>query len=127
MKYYIYEQATGKLDKAIDNYSMFIGTGYAGMGAGKNDPAMQVLRMIGPLPRGWYDIGPAYDSPTKGPNCFNLVPDPTNEMFGRNSFRIHADSIEHPGQASEGCIVMNHTIRQLIKDNLAEYNRIQVV
>ena len=35
-----------------------------------------------------------------------LIPSPTNEMFGRSEFLIHGDSLEHPGAASEGCIIL---------------------
>ena len=32
-----------------------------------------------------------------------------NRMFGRNGFYCHGDSIEHPGDASDGCIVAHGT------------------
>ena len=33
---------------------------------------------------------------------------------GRTNFLIHGDSTNHPGDASEGCIVLSRTIRQAI-------------
>jgi hypothetical protein len=33
---------------------------------------------------------------------------------GRTHFLIHADSTNHPGDASEGCIVLSHPIGQAI-------------
>ncbi len=43
-----------------------------------------------------------------------LTYDPSNEMGGRDGFFIHADSYEHPGQASEGCIVLPLQLRMMI-------------
>jgi hypothetical protein len=33
---------------------------------------------------------------------------------GRTRFLIHGDSIRHPGNASEGCIVLDRAARQAI-------------
>jgi hypothetical protein len=35
-------------------------------------------------------------------------------MFGRDGFLIHGDSVEHPGTASHGCIIMSRAIREAI-------------
>lgn len=80
-------------------------SGYSGQGAGKNNPNMTYVKDIGPLPCGVYTIGDPYNHPTLGPVCFNLEPSGTTDMFSRGLFRIHADSIAHPGYASHGCIV----------------------
>ena len=79
--------------------------GYAGRDAGKNNPAMQDVHDIGPLPVGLYTIEPSETNPKLGPVAMRLTPDPANEMFGRAGFFIHADSVRTPGQASHGCIV----------------------
>lgn len=106
-----YEQATGKL---FNNAGQLFGVGYAGRDAGKNNPAMQNVKGIGPLPVGFYTILAPYNHPTVGKYAMPLIPDPTNEMFGRNSFFMHGDSEEHPGLASHGCIVQMRTIRGLV-------------
>ena len=49
-----------------------------------------------------------------GPFVLRLTPAPTNEMFGRDGFLIHGDSIEHPGSASHGCIILPRAIREAI-------------
>lgn len=109
-----YEQSTGILRR--DGNS--VGTGYAGMNTpavqGKNNPAAQDVPMIGPLPQGSYTIGPQHQEPKLGPMAMRLTPAATNEMFGRAGFFIHADSISHPGAASEGCIVLSSALRSLI-------------
>ncbi len=85
--------------------------GYAGGNCGKNpeginNPDMQAVHNIGPLPCGTYTIqGPPYHNPNTGLNTLNLVPDAANQMFNRGSFRVHGDTAT-PFCASEGCIVI---------------------
>ena len=105
-----YEQSTGQLF----HNGVFHGAGYAGNGAGLNNPAMQDVSCVGPLPRGRYRIvGPPYDSPKVGKCVLNLEPDPGNEMFGRSAFRMHGERLPPapPKEASEGCIVQARDVR----------------
>ncbi len=88
--------------------------GYSGKGAGKNNPLLQEIHNVGPIPEGTYTIGVPHDSHTHGPFAIPLIPDGANEMFGRAGFLIHGDSIEHPGAASEGCIIMPRSVRERI-------------
>jgi hypothetical protein len=106
-----YSQSTGILISADRTVT---GHGYAGKGLYKNNPTAQCIKGEGPLPRGFYTIGPAYKHETKGPVCMNLTPDASNDMCDRSLFRIHGDSIADPGNASEGCIVQNKAIRQFV-------------
>jgi hypothetical protein len=99
--------------------------GYSGKGIYKNDPAAQDMHDLGPLPRGFYTIGPAYNSPKTGPMSMNLAPDASNVMFGRAGFRIHGDSIQEPGEASDGCIIQAEPIRNRI--NFSPDKRLQVL
>ena len=105
-----YEQLTGRILQDDE----LVGTGYAGSPQGKNNPDMQEVAQTGPLPRGTYAIEAPQNSPHTGPFTLDLTPDPANEMFGRSEFRIHGDSIEHPGTASEGCIITARAIRERI-------------
>jgi hypothetical protein len=105
-----YEQLTGH----ILQDDVLVGLGYAGSPEGKNNPDMQDVAQTGPLPRGTYSIEAPQNSPHTGPFTLDLTPDPANEMFGRSAFRIHGDSMEHPGTASEGCIITARAIRELI-------------
>lgn len=107
---HMYEQLTGEL---LDETNNPIATGYAGREAGKNNPDMQNVKGIGPLPRGWYTAQEPKDHPTVGKYAMQLIPDASNEMYGRNSFFMHGDAVEHPGLASHGCIVMPRCIREL--------------
>lgn len=108
---WVFEQSSGRMS---DSLGRTLADGYAGNGAGKNNPAMQNVHQVGPLPVGLYTIlAPEEGHPT-GPYTLPLVPDATNVMFGRSEFRIHGDSLESPGNASDGCIVMPPEARRHI-------------
>lgn len=104
-----YSQSTGHLTRNGET----VGTGYSGRGAGRNNPALEHARNIGPIPRGRYRIGPAYAHPDKGPVTLNLSPE-GHLAHGRTSFLIHGDSRNNPGDASEGCIILRPDIRRRI-------------
>lgn len=106
-----YEQSTGILRDAS---WLHITTGYAGRGKGKNNPAMQDVRNVGPLPTGLYQMGVAINHPRLGPIAIPLIPDAGNCMHGRSDFLAHGDSIAHPGEASLGCIILNPAARNLL-------------
>lgn len=91
---------------------ILFGSGWAGQGKGRNNPDMQNVHGIGPLPRGKYKIGKAYHHPHLGPLTMDLTPDPSNEMFDRSDFRIHGAAFVHPELSSEGCIILPHPVRQ---------------
>ena len=107
---FVYEQLTGKLFRD----GRWLATGYSGHGNGKNNPRLQSVHDVGPIPCGFYTIGYVGNTPTHGPFVLSLTPEKENEMFGRSGFLIHGDSIEHPGEASEGCIIMPRPIRELV-------------
>lgn len=98
-----------------------IAFGYSGAGEGKNNPALQSVKNIGPCPRGKFRLEPIEDlkgnlidyEEKKAP-VFRLVPDPDNVMYGRSGFLLHGDSIEKPGTASEGCVIEDHATRVAI-------------
>ncbi len=78
---------------------------YAGIDEGKNNPDLQGVKSKGPLPRGRYTANTPESSATHGPFAMHLIPHADNDMLGRDAFMYHADSIDHPGRASNGCIV----------------------
>jgi hypothetical protein len=115
----------------------FLATGYAGADAGKNNPAMQDVKNVGPLPRGRYTIsgpecvGTTFPCPDchgatahrHGPYVLRLHPVQGNEMFGRAGFLVHGDNGH--GTASEGCICIGRTFRQQVTSE--GYTEIEVV
>lgn len=114
-----YVQCTGKLYGAD---GALVASGYSGAcdgtvaGDHRNQVADESLEKIGPIPRGFYTIGPAFDDlHGKGPVVMRLAPDPGNQMFGRSGFMIHGDlAPPRAGQASEGCIILNRSAREAI-------------
>lgn len=107
---YTYSQSTGQLH----HNSTLLTTGYSGRGVDKNIPADQGVVNLGPLPTGWYVVGQSRTDPKLGPLAMPLTPDSNNTMMGRGGFYIHGDSILHPGDASEGCIILDATARAYI-------------
>jgi Protein of unknown function (DUF2778) len=108
---WIYEIATGRL---YDAAGAIAATGYSGDPSHKNDPQSVSLHDQGPIPPGRYEINPPVETVTHGPFVLPLAPDVGNQMFGRSGFLMHGDSIVAPGTASEGCVIMPRTIRELV-------------
>jgi hypothetical protein len=111
-----FEQSTGRL---IDPDGNVAASGYAGGNCGnnpegKNNPNLQHEHSVGPLPAGVYTFTQYVDHAHLGPFTILLEPDPDNEMFGRSAFRMHGDSMSHPGCASEGCIIMPRHVREAV-------------
>jgi len=104
-----WDQSAGLLTRAGKSWR-----GYSGAGRGKNNPAMQAAVGVGPIPQGLWTVIARRDSPSTGPCTLVLVPDSNNETFGRSEFRIHGDSIAHPGTASHGCIILPRAVRDAI-------------
>jgi len=95
--------------------------GHAGKGAGLNNPEMQNVHGVGPLPQGLYNLetwkdGSAYSAEDArlGPFVCRLDPDPANEMYGRNGFFLHGGDGSNPPTDSEGCIVLFRAAREAI-------------
>ena len=106
-----YQQSSGIL-KHNDGQ---VAVGYSGApGVGKNNPLEQAVHNIGPIPQGKYAIGPPHDTDKHGPYVLRLTQDPANQMFGRDGFLMHGDSVHAPGTASEGCIIMPRNVREQV-------------
>lgn len=98
-----YVQSTGEL---LQN-GQHVDNGYSGCDDGKNNPSMQAVHDMGPIPQGdWTIIGPPFSTPDHGPNVLRLEPVAGTDTFGRDGFLMHGDSIKLPGTASKGCIIM---------------------
>lgn len=91
-----------------------VGNGYSGHGAGRNNPEMQNIRRMGPIPRGLYAMKEPEDTVAHGPYVIRLAAKTDNEMFGRDGFLIRGDSIKDPGQEGAGCIVLSRMLRRLM-------------
>jgi hypothetical protein len=109
-----FEISTGKL---YDPNGICVASGYSGGNQGKNpegidNPADEPLKDIGPLPEGLYTLGEPVPQSHLGAFAVPLVPDPSNEMFGRADFYCHGDSVANPGCASKGCVIVPRQVRE---------------
>lgn len=126
-QHWTFESSTGKL---YTPGGMFFSTGYAGGNCGRNpeginNPSLQNVHNVGPLPEGIYTFGAWIDNhPRLGRDVFALIPDTENNMFGRGDFYVHGDTPQ-PRHASEGCIVLLNSVRKLLY--ASPVHRLQVV
>lgn len=107
---YIYSQSKGTLS----HNGSIIATGYSGFGVDKNNPSSQEKHGLGPIPRGNWHVATCINAPDTGPISLILTPWNETETYDRSGFRIHGDSVTHPGDASHGCIIIPRVIRQEI-------------
>lgn len=118
---WIYEQSTGQLSHQPaaslgGGPPAPIAVGYSGHGPGLNNPSMQAVPNVGPIPQGTWTIGPQQDNRTaSGRNLsasMRLTPEPG--VTSRAGFLIHGDNTRGDQSASEGCIILNRSTRDLI-------------
>lgn len=106
-----YRQSTGEL---LHN-GQHVATGYSGYGPGKNNPTMEGIRGVGPIPRGrWIISGTPADTQAHGPYVLRLVPAHGTNTHGRDGFLMHGDSLSGPGTASQGCIITSRNVRERV-------------
>lgn len=101
-----YEQSTGKLWRLV-------GQGYSGLEEAKNQPGLESVKDRGPIPRGQWKIGAPVDR-DHSPYCLPLAPANGVAPWGRTGFLMHGDSIQEPGTASHGCIIMPRDVRTAV-------------
>lgn len=105
-----YSQRTG----ILTHNGKYIAQGYSGAPAGQNNPDMEQLRNIGPIPRGKYHIGKPRNTAKHGPHAMDLTP-VGHHALGRTDFLIHGERRNGPpGRASEGCIILGPSVRHQI-------------
>lgn len=111
---WFYSQRSGILSQGTLAGSVCVGKeGYSGRGVARDKPEFEAFHNAGPIPTGRYRIGMATTHPHKGSVVMSLTPLGHNAR-GRTGFLIHADSIKHPGEASEGCIILDAEQRKKI-------------
>ncbi len=119
---WIFRQSTGQISHIdVEGNTTHIGTGYSGHGEGLNNPSMQHMPNVGPIPQGTYTIGPQQTnvtgSGTRMPASMRLTPDPNNQMYRRGGFIFHGDNATVNQSASKGCPVANRDIRNQISNS----------
>lgn len=108
-----YDQKSGHI--GIRN--TFIGTGYSGFGEGLDNPAMEAVSNVGPIPRGHWRIARWDDHHgEKGPQVAVLEP-VGHDAHGRSAFLIHGDNSALNHTASHGCIIAGRAIRDALRSS----------
>lgn len=105
-----YKQSTG----ALSDENGVIGLGYSGNGNGLNNPAMEDVHNVGPIPRGLWSMVELITGPykNKGPDVIRLEPNGF-DPHGRSGFLCHGDNAACDHSASEGCIIMARGVRNV--------------
>lgn len=101
-----YSQRTG----VLTHNGQFFAKGYSGAGLGENNPSMENVVGIGPIPKGHYRITGAHNTVTRV--TIILQPIMGTNTFGRDNFRIHGGSRTGAHTASQGCIIINGVSRR---------------
>lgn len=120
---WIYKQSTGELfrKRSVAVAPTLVAQGFAGVGAGRNNPDLQCQEDVGPIPRGKYKISGIKSQPTE--MSLVLIPDPATDMCSpaRSGFLIHGDRAPgvalNPNVASSGCIILAKDIRTSINES----------
>jgi hypothetical protein len=84
-------------------------TGYSGTGQGRNNPDIQDVPYVGPIPRGLWYWGTPFNQPGgMGQNVIPLIPAPENTCRDtpRNCYSFYAHGNDEEDDASRGCIVL---------------------
>ena len=122
---FTYSQATGELFQD----GKLIGTGYSGRNIpdgpqGRNNPGLESVRDVGPIPRGLYTI----DDPVSVPNhafpVFALIPH-GQPPYGRTGFLIHGNNVQN--DASRGCIILDFPARTAVEEALQNDRELEVI
>lgn len=118
MEGWVYEQSTGHFTMLRGSKpSRLVGRGYAGAPGSVNDPEMDHVRSKGPLPKGRYRIREV-SHPRFAAPALRLDPEAETVLHGRSGFYIHGDNIRGNRSASSGCIILDRTERQLIRQQI---------
>lgn len=88
---------------------------YSGHGAGLNNPAMQAVHAVGPIPLGLYEMSEPFDSLKTGHYVVRLDPI-GHDALGRADLEWHGDEIGRVGDmlASDGCIISPRVVRKMV-------------
>lgn len=121
--WWVYQQSTGNLyhyNEFTGENDGLVGTGYAGHGAGYNNPNYEYVKDTGPIPHGIYDIGRyqnnrSFENPNKVfKDSMRLYPrsQAPPPLRGRPGLLMHHGSPN--GTSSRGCIVAPDKVREVI-------------
>lgn len=98
-----------------DGVIMRASTLYSGHGSGLNNPALEAMANVGPIPAGLWRIIEWLDHyEDKGPIVARLEP-VGHDAHKRSGFLIHGDNSLSNHSASHGCIIADHDLRTAMR------------
>lgn len=106
-----YVQRTGNLYRN----GALMAQGYSGYLEGRNNPTIEAVANVGPIPVDTYRIGRAFTHRDAGPVTLRLTPldgKAGGAGVNRAGFLIHGDN--RTGDASRGCIILPRVMRTRI-------------
>jgi Tlde1 domain len=114
---WVYHQSTGLLEYRAPHSGPTappahrVGHGYSGAPGAVNNPDMEAIHNVGPIPRGRWRIGPLEPHHgRRGPNVMSLTPI-GHDAHTRFGFLIHGDNSLENRSASDGCVILGPDIR----------------
>lgn len=110
-----YSQSTGIISDAEP-----LGRGYSGHGQGLNNPKLEMVHNLGPIPKGVWELGHWFDDKHLGLCVVPLRPT-SQDVFGRGGFFIHGDNKWMNYSASDGCIILSRQLREILKNSQEKY------
>ena len=112
-----WDQSAGELSRD----GSFISKGYSGNGRGVNNPALQGVAGVGPVPTGkWKIVELRLTGAATGPYTIvihkadSTPNDDFDDVTRRGAFRIHGDNVKGDNSASHGCIILPRAVRERI-------------
>lgn len=100
-----YEQSTGRLYRPD---GVLFSSGYSGRDWAANQPVLQHIQNLGPIPQGRYRMTNFFPTTEgRGPKVIKLMPEPGTTTFNRSGFLIHGDNAANDRSGSTGCIIVN--------------------
>jgi RHS repeat-associated protein len=117
---WIYQQSTGNLYSEGNNPSAItlVGNGYSGAPPFQNNGLMSSVGSLGPIPTGTYWIGSQATYRTNTglvlQGAMTLTPKEGTWPYGRSGFLIHGDNRNGDRSASQGCVILKPSLRNLI-------------
>jgi len=94
---------------------IILGSGYSGFGPGLNNPAMEAIPDVGPIPKGFWRIVRWDDQHAEKGPCVAVLEPVGHNAHNRTGFLLHGDNAAMNHTASHGCIVDVMQLRHLLR------------
>ncbi len=99
---------------------------YSGSGAGRNNPAMQGVKNVGPVPQGEWNVSGVQQTlhEKAHSNVLRLQPAPGTNTYNRSDILVHGDN--DTGTASKGCIIAPRQTRAVLQNTYTQGGQVRI-